>query len=905
MSDQIYIGDFAKGLKLDRLPFNIDNDSFPTMYNMYTKRGRAKRKRGTVALGRLQVRIVPTIFGNTDTDGNFASNILSQLGAPAGATIVPGTFNFSVGGNTYTETNPPSGFLLENGSPAPNGSFINYASGVVGIVNGTPVTPVVGSISYYPGLPVMGLEDFTPPPPPSSTVSSQYPVLLAFDTKYSYQCNQTAGSAQFYNVNFYRIGSLTYTGNPFTWSGEDYQQFWTTNYAGALWATNNKPGLHLLNATYVSGSGTSAMVFSFTLPNSATPYANFKLGDVLWFNEWSGGSTINGLVGIVSVIGAPGTYQVNFNTAQTAAGTGIVQALTNSVPDGFGNQQDGIRFYVGDPTATTGLPVVNDTLGWTNFAPPLTATSVSINNTIPGTYYLVGAKAILPFKDRLLFFSPYIQTATGVPILLADTVIWSWNGTPYYTLLNPNQPGLVPINQTANPKAFYVDQTGLGGYLSAGLSQPMMTFGNNQDALIIGFGGDGRKTRFIYTGNDIQPFLFFNINSELPSTSTFSSVNLDRGMLDIGQYGLAITDQQSSQRVDIEIPDEIFRIQNLNHGVERVNAIRDFFNEWIYFAYPLNTSAWRFPTQSLLFNYRDNTWGIQYENFTHHGNYRPQQKKSWASLKNNFTWNTWHEAWNSGATAPLVPKIIAGNPQGYVLIKGGGTGEAPSGTIQAFSADAYNNTQITSIDHCVKTDDYLYITNALIFTAMNGKVVRVTDIIDANNFVVDYVYDPNMANYAGLGNFTRLSQPLLQTKQFPFYWNEGRQVRLSVQKYLMDYTDNSQVTVNIYLSQDPDDAYNDPTLNVAPNNSLVYSQVLYTCPEGTNIGLTPANINLQIPTAEGSYQIWHRMSTSLIGSTFQVGITLSDAQMRNITYATDEITLHGMQFTVNRGPLLA
>jgi hypothetical protein len=141
------------------------------------------------------------------------------------------------------------------------------------------------------------------------------------------------------------------------------------------------------------------------------------------------------------------------------------------------------------------------------------------------------------------------------------------------------------------------------------------------------------------------------------------------------------------------------------------------------------------------------------------------------------------------------------------------------------------------------------------------------------------------------------------------YWDQGRQCRLSVQKYLMDYTANAQVTVNVNLSQDPDDVWNGPGDNPPPN-SLVYSQIMYTCPESVNVGLTPANVNLQNPLvnsfgSSGQYQIWHRFGTSLIGDSVQIGITLSDAQMRNLTYATDEITLHGMHLTVDRGPQLA
>lgn len=78
-----------------------------------------------------------------------------------------------------------------------------------------------------------------------------------------------------------------------------------------------------------------------------------------------------------------------------------------------------------------------------------------------------------------------------------------------------------------------------------------------------------------------------------------------------------------------------------------------------------------------------------------------------------------------------------------------------------------------------------------------------------------------------------------------------------------------------------------PANNVI-NNSLVYSTVLYTCPESTNLGLTPANINLNMVTAEEQDEIWHRINTSLIGDTVQVGLTISNDQM--IALADDPTT---------------
>lgn len=980
MPEQIYIGNFAKGLKLDRLPFNIDNDAFPTMYNFYSWRGRAKRKRGTLFLGQLQLQVQSVATATPPANwqvgtiatlsgaGAASVNLISLFSLPSTSSITPNSFTLSDGTNTYTEPAIANGKLI--GTPGGSG-MINYATGALTITGGAAGGTLVGKFSYYPGLPVMGLRDFV-----SSLSSSQYPLLLAFDTKHAYQINQGGASVFFYNVTYYKG-----TNTPFTWSGQDYQQFWTTNYSGALWATNNVPGFNFVTGTYTSGSGTSNITFNFK--SGGVNFTSLVVGDKLWFNEWStGGSTINTLTGTVSSVAgaASGNYVVTFTGNQTVAGTGIAQLLTNSIPG-----QDGIKWYDGDPTAGTGLPTGSG-LGWVNFSPPLTATSVSIDNSPSDLYYLVGALAILPFKDRLLFFSPYIQSSTRatnglLPIQLQDTVIWSWNGTPYYE-------SIVPTGETFDPTAFYVDQTGKGGWLAAGISQPIITVSNNEDVLLVGFGGNiGRQTRFTYTGNDLYPFLFFNINQELGSSATFSAIALDRGALTIGSHGVALTTQQSAQRIDLDIPDSVFTIQALNNGVERINAVRDYYKEWVYFSYPVNDSPWKYPTQTFLYNYRDETWAVFYENWTAHGTYRKQSHYTWATLPFR-TWSQWREPWNAGSTSALFPSIVAGNPQGYVLIIGQGTGEGISGTIDAI-ANSTGNTQITSINHCVAEGDYLFFqgslgtvnatitnitqatqavvtaTNTFIvgeyvqfslvggMTQINGRIAQVVAATgssftvnidtttfsaytsggtatvmplqmqigkvlstpDADTFIVDIPFVS--LGYIGLGHYTRLSQPLLQTKQFPVYWDQGRQVRLSAQKYLLDTTANSQVTVYVYLSQDPNDPWNagtivpttDPDSN---NNSLIYSQILYTCPESTNIGLTPANSNLQMPIAANQYQIWHRFNNSLIGDSFQIGITLSndtpglkDSQMRNLDYATSEITLHGMHLTCDKGPHLA
>ena len=984
MPDQIYIGNFARGFKTNPLPFNIDNDAFPTMVNIYSWRGRAKRKRGTIFLGQLQIQAqsvatatppeswqVGTIT-NLDGSGNQTVDLLAFIGASPGASIAPGTINLSDGTNTYTEPATPDGTIV--GAPGGSGT-INYATGVLTITGGVAGAALVGSagvtsFGFFPGLPVMGLRDFV-----STSSSSLYPLLLAFDTKKSYQINQNGVPVFFYNVTYYKIN-----GAPFSWSGGDYQQFWTTNYQNALWATNNVPGMQFLAIS-------SIVIGNPTTINTATPH-NLQSGDYVFFNEIGGADAglLNGKAFVVTT-----TSTTQFTVAVDTTGKvltvppGIFQLLTKSIS----GTADGIRWYDGDPTNGTGLPVGSG-LGWVNFAPPLSATQVTIDNfTSPAgkPWYLVGCLAILPFKDRLLFFSPYIGSSDGTIIQLQDVVIWSWNGTPYYNALVPSTP---TGTETFDVTAYYVDQTGHGGWLAAGYQQPILTVTNNEDVLLIGF--SQKQTRFVYSGDDLNPFLFFTVNSELGSSATFSGITLDRGALTVGRRGIVITTQQSSERIDIDIPNEIFEVQAANNGPARVNAVRDFFREWIYFTYPVGTgtaasNTWTFPTRTLLYNYRDVTWAVLYENFTAQGTYRKATKYTWATIPFP-TWSQWNERWNSASTTTLFPSTVGGNPQGYVLIKGEGTGESLSGTITSIANNG-GFLQIGSFNHCVDADnpltgdgDYLFIQGAIGTPDINNKIGKVTTIIDANNFVTDILFPSG--TYLGGGKFARLSQPILQTKQFPFYWNEGRKVRLCAQKYLLDTTAAGQITANIYLSQDADDAW-----NMSDNSAVVYSQIVFTSPElpvtnvnSQNLGtlgngvttvfnfsvaanLVPLSVqvivgnvatftddgaggftatgtgtsagssvnyitgaivlvfttaptgqkflfnysyntsNIQNPISPEQFQIWHRYNTSLVGDTFQIGLTLSDTQMRNLYLATAEIALHGMHLTVDKGPHLS
>lgn len=910
--EKIFIGNFPKGLSQERLPFFIDNKSFPYLYNFYVWRGRGKRKRGTTTLGRLQVQIKN--FSST-LSATGTINIFIAIGAfNPGESVAKGTISFVVGANTYTEPAVPDGTLV--GSPSGFGT-INYATGNVTISGISVSTPITLTLSYYPNLPSLGLRDYMVPNDSGvySTASSQYPLLLAFDTQKSYQY----GSIGFYNTSFYKNPS-TIPGIPsyvpkaiqtsFSWSGGNYQQFWTSNNQGALWATNNVPGMQIQAISSIARD--SNIQLRLTIPS--TPAI---IGDWIWINEISGLTTagtksINQQTGFVTNV-AGNVITVQFPYANITSDTysgGIVQYLTNTVP----GRGDGIKWYDGDPTNATGV-ASNSSLGWVNFAPPLGIGTVQIDNlfsTNNQPFYLVGALIVLNFKDRLLFFSPMITTSASAiagkaAIQIQNGVIWSWNGTFYYTasydgnLTLPSYNAMITpgtssntMQQPSDPRGYYVNETGFGGFLISSLDEPIISVNNNEDVLIVGF--SGHQTKFIYTGNDLDPFAFYLTSSEFGTYSTFSTETLDRGVPSFSNKGIIMSDQTNSQRIELDIPDLAFQVSNMDNSFERINGARDFFREWIYFSYVPNNSNTIYPTQTFFWNYRDNTWAIFYENFTSHGNYRAQPTQTYTWLTIPWTWEQWNEPWNSNLISPLSTNVIAGNPQGYVLIKGiGGTGEGLSGYVSAI----IGNNQFTSYNHCVNVGDYLSLKNFIGGSGYNGNVFLVTSVIDTDNFIIDG--SVSGTGYMGGGEFARLSQPLLQTKQFPVFWEQGRQVRLGAQRYLFDVTSAGEVTINIYLSQNDSDILNSSPiypLPNSPNDSLIYSQVVSTAVELDNL-------NMPDPPAGNAFQLWHRMNTSLIGDTFQLGITLSDAQMRNINIATSEIAFHAAILDIYPGPMLA
>ncbi len=895
MGEKILIGQINRGLRNDRPPFMIDNDSFPVLRNAYQWRGRVKRKRGTSILGRLNrlFKSLISSFGSPVTtitlNGSGIGNLETGFSLQVNSSIVPGSVTIT-SSSTIIYTDPAM-----DGTLSPSGS-INYSNGVINLGVGEAGRTVSVVLNYNPDLPVMGLEDL-------DLTSSQFPGTLAFDTTYSYNI-LTDDPFEIYDVSFFKnVASGTYPGytqkaiwTQATWNGEDYQQFYTANYQGALWATN---GINIPFDVTNIGMQFKPIVAVTVIMGGPPATANLQItghglvvGDFVFINEVVTTIGINFQTGYVITVTDINNVIVEFPNAIIATnGTGGIAQYLTSRSD---VTKDCIRWFDGDPIDVNG--VFQTGKGWVNFMPPLSQSNFSVAELPEAQYYLVGARIIFPFKDRLVFMGVVVQSSTSIPFYLPDTVVYSQNGTPYYTssftgnvdlATTVFHPILVPENQTATASAYFEDQTGFGGFLSAGISQMICTASSVGDVLVVGF--NTLQARMVYTGNDIIPFNFFTINSELGSGSTFSAINTDLGVISRGTRGYIITSQTNALRIDPQIPDEVFEISLRDNGSERFCSQRDFINEWIYFTYPSDESSYIFPDTTLQYNYRDDSWALFKECYTTYGAFRINTNLTWATVGRRYgRWDEWDAPWNSGSSTALQQKVIGGNQQGYIVFRDDGTDESISIYIQSISGST-----ITSPNHGLNSGDYIYISGALgtIASEINSRVFSV-----GQTTVNTFDLNPNIGSgtYLGMGQIQRFYVPFIQTKQFPVAWDIARKTRLGPQQYLLTRTANSQITLLIYLSQDADDPWNSSP--IVPdvdsiNNTLIYSTILYTCPESTNLGLTPANINLNMVTSGRQSQVWHRVNTSLLGDTVQLGFSLSDTQMRSLSPSSEEFDI--------------
>ncbi len=847
---RLVLASFETGLVTTFKQFLIEDDAFSTLLNAYVWRKQVFKKQGTQLLGRLERSLTSQTLGSTDGGGAFSGNIFTILGlntSQPNASLDLSGLSIIVGAQTFVSPTTPNGTLNNGGGGT---GTINYQTGAVTIQT-NPVaasTQVSANFSYYPSLPSLGIEEYEYEKQASDAIN--FPDVVYFDQRYAYQYDFSP--SKFFDVSFYKMASPR---NPVTWSGENYEQFYSANFYNVMWVTNNKPGFHAFDITAISSGSTTTITYTYA--NAAN---FFSINDMVVVTGTADPlGLVNGKSGTVTSIGGSDpnwTVTINLNsTGFTYSAGGDLQSLTRSVAG-----QDGIRWYDGDLAGE----------GFVNFAPPLSGA------TDPS--YLVGCRILIPFAGVLFAIGTFERDSTGNIYYYGNRARYCQLGTPFYNSLLPSGPP--PGNQIS---AWYDTPQGFGGFFNVGSSEKIITAALSQETMI--FGMEGFQLRVTSTGNSLDPFSRQVISPELGSESTHAAISLDRGVLSVGDFGYIMTTSYNSQRIDSKILQLIFEISQGDNGNQRVSGIRDWKNEWIYFTYPQQGVSARYPNRSIFFNYRENSFAVFKEQFTTYGYFRNANPQTWEDL-GDTTWGQSNFTWGSTTLAERVPLVVGGNQQGYIQIKDNDR------TINDYSHYIQNivGMTITSPSHCLEVGDYIYITGVIGPVDFNDKIFRVTSIgdqtsggvPDPSTFTVDGDISASIP-YLGNGQFRILDNFIITTKMFPLGWQQGRGCRIGAQQYLFNTTVDGEVTVNIYTSTNTSTVVNDP-FNT-DNPFLIQSQIVRTRPD-EDLGIN-GSTNQQ-------NQIWHREYGSFMGDTIQLSLTLSDEQMRVLEIVSSPVVLQAM-----------
>lgn len=753
----LYISGMQTGLVQSRQEFILPNDAYPILKNAYVWRERILRKKGCELLGRLERSVTASPF-STDAGGNVLASLVPILGLEPTSSLVPGGFSAIVGGNTYTEPSPPDGTLLVNGVPAPPGSFINWAQGTMGLVTGLPLTLVVITLRYYPGLPVMGLRT-------RELANSSNDQMLAFDQKYCY----------FYDEGFSRFVEFIpgTTWNAHNGSAGDIDFFWSTNY----W--------------------TSSIPIFLT--------ENRKL------------------------------FWVTNDTGR------------------FGANMDPIR--------------ITDGTTWIDFAPP-TYGQIDVTN------FVTNCLAILPFRGRLIFFNTWEGADQASSRNFSNRIRWSTIGNPF-------------IPYAAGPPStgsWRDDIRGQGGFLDIPTSEDITAVGFVRDNLVIYCERSTWQLR--YTGRSIAPFQIERVNSELGAENLFSAIQFDTSLVGIGDKGIVECDSYKSERIDIKIPDFVFKFRNQNDGLYRVHGIRDFINRLAFWTVPgtFDDSSFNdiFPNLRLVYNYENDSWAIFDDSFTCFGNYQPQSSRTWINtpipwIKCNFPWiNDQSEG---------VPAIVGGNQQGFVEYIDVLTVNDVTLYISEISFDVNGNMVLVVFNHNLRSGSVIEISGIPIGTpydSLNGQVFGIlaetSDRIQlftydsaSGQFSMPYPYASGV--YVGNGLIAVRDNFSIKSKKFNFT-DEGQNIQLGYIDILMaatNATNPGAISLNVYLD------YNDSLVsNILPENQIN---------NGNNPVISDNFFNSVIPTTSsdlnlvGGTKFWHRVFCPTRANFITLEYLFSNVQM--------------------------
>ena len=686
----------------------------------------------------------------------------------------------------------------------------------------------------------------------------------------------------------------------------------TTNGAGAFGAT--VPGI-----VYKVGQAFSVGADFFTVVVTGIPATLFTTGP--------GTGTYNTTTGALVIAGAAINTVVYFYPAQPVMGLLSYQQPAVDIEDAIGFDTQfayqysangwerlGTAVWTGDnssffwgytgrgtsaadyifyvtnyffgTTAATSDPMRRwNGATWTDFVPGFT------NGT--ATNKILTARIIVSFKGRLVLLNVVENTLVGAGPADINTVYtnrarWSWVGDPTDTA------------------AFYDNVAGSGGFEDASTKEAIVAAQFIKDRLIVFF--ESSTWELVYQGNQVDPFRWQRINTELGAESTFSQVPFDKVVLGVGNTGVHACNGSNVERIDDKIPDEVFEIHvdytaTHNDGIARIYGIRDYLAECVYWTFPdwQQSSERPFNNRVLVYNYKTGSWAFNDDSITAFGYYTLAENTAATSLTWAQATQEWQDAdftWRAPSSIATFTNIIAGNQQGYTFIIDNDLSfNSPALQITDVPLPAIGEfLEIYSVNHNVRVDQFVKLTNITdniiitdangVVTNLNNGIYKVALVTDVNFFYVDIgvgstasVVAPTVA-YTGGGLVTRVTPIDILTKQYNFYADQGNNASVSEVDFLVDRTTAGECTVDFLVASSDTGIVDD----AKENGSLLGTSVLDT------------KAYTLVPYESQQTRLWHPVYMWADGEYVQLRLYLTDEQAKDDNISESDFELHAMIF---------
>lgn len=865
--DKFLIAPFNTGLQTNLRPFLIMDDAFESIENAYVFRGRVRKRFGSLLMGATQLNSRLRVDLSS---GGAGVGITTALGAATGnVLIITGLATlplaigqiFSIGSVIFTvSVLGTPGLMLNNNTPTNLGNT-DSSGNAAGIVPGA--VGVIGQVF------MIGTQKFTVVVANGalSTTGSGSGTFNIATGAYTFT-GAAASTAIFWNP---AVGTFNTTTGAFVFSN-----------APALTAIYFYPSLPVVGITqYESGAVNNHPSYAFD-PSFAYLFTGgswARSGAALWHGAADGTNfmwTCNWQGSVSSAnTGVPVMFATNFNFTLGAGKPGVSDDPIWYTADGsvwvamLGSSVNGIFF----------LPA-----GGARVTSPFVQT----------------ARIIVPFKNRLVLLNTVENNnsggaGSGTATQYKNRCRYSFNGSP------------LALNAWYEPNQ--VDAAGAvaagAGFIDAATEEQIISAEFIKDRLIVYF--ERSTWELAYTGNEILPFIWNKLNTELGSQSTFSTVPFDKEILTIGNTGIHSCNGSNVSRIDEKIPDEIFEFKASANGNLRTAGIRDYFAECVYWTFvsDLSEPTQTFPNQILVYNYKNGSWALNDDCFTAFGYFEQQTDLTWASSAPS-TWLQNNQTWSSGLTQANQRVIIAGDQEGFVVKLATDDNPSPNAPAMQLTNIIFNGNgtlDLVIINHNfsqagagLSFPDYLIINSivgdATLMATLNGQIFPVDKVVDANTVRINTnlllnLYDPVITppilagTYNGGGTIARVSNIQIRSKRYNPYDKEDFNVYLAKIDFAVQRTANGQITVDYYPS-------------AAEGVSMLDDGVASGSIMGNNILETSPYSQTYYPLEQFQEMLWHPVYFQSSGECIQLIIYMSQRQMMISKIALSDFELEGM-----------